>query len=118
MKQTARVHHKNKPIFPTSQDQNGDIRSPKPAIELPSPQQRGAHSALSLLEEAKRSSDALTQLLFIVLEHDRSESFTKDNGYLAAGVQTLMWDCRENLDLAFTEVRTELNNAVGSQVIL
>jgi hypothetical protein len=49
------------------------------------------------LENAVQASNALLQLLFHNLDHENSSIFRNDNGYLAAGVQTLMRQTQKSL---------------------
>ena len=62
---------------------------------------RGAlRDAADCLFDTVRATEALKLLMFVVIENDKSELFTIDSGYLAAGLQTLIWENKHNLELA------------------
>ena len=61
--------------------------------------------AKSLLEEAVRQSEAFQVLMLNTIESECVGIFRNDRGYLAAGIQTLMFHVRDDLDNARDAVR-------------
>jgi hypothetical protein len=61
--------------------------------------------AWTLHEDSVRALIALQQLMFNAIEHENARLFMNDNGYLAAGLQTLMWESNARLQEAEDAVR-------------
>jgi hypothetical protein len=63
-----------------------------------------------LLEEAVRWQAALDELLLQAISGENAEVFRKNNGYLAAGIQTLIWESEDRLEQAQDQVNKERAN--------
>jgi hypothetical protein len=84
-----------------------DIRTAQ--TEVPDDEGPDGPSALLLLEEAVRASKALSTLMFLAIcQEEGAERFREDNGYLAAGLQTLIYGVKYDLELA--------EGAVGNRI--
>jgi hypothetical protein len=77
--------------------------APPPQAETPATLadlRKDLNTAFDCLFDVVGATEALKLLMFIVIEHDSSERFTIDNGYLAAGLETLVWTNKHELKLA------------------
>jgi len=62
--------------------------------------QAGRRDGLSMLFEAVRESESLNALMLNTLENRNVDAFREANGYLAAGVRTLMRHVKHDLEMA------------------
>lgn len=66
------------------------------------------YGRMSGAECSARQTDALMQLMFLALDNESAAVFRNKNGHLAAGLQSLMWIVRDDLDISLGKLRESI----------